>query len=259
MQIKDNYLNRRSVGWISIRVLIVFMAVTFIYTKINSSDVDWSVIDWPRNSEIVIMAVLVLMTVNWLLEAYRWQVSSRGFDTSTLKESLITVLGGLALNLVLPLTTGDAVYRIARLKDRYKAAAALAINRAIMMFITVIYGFLSIRFFALEFLNDRLLLSVFALLSVLGAGLWFMRKFLRRFIDYFSTLDCKEYLIILGVSLLRYSVFVFQFYLLLNLFLPESSVSSMLYGIGWIFFLKAVVPSIFTKGKSTVSSLVSHE
>ena len=48
---------------------------------------------------------------------------------------------------------------------------------------------------------------------------------------------------VLALSLLRYVIFTFQFYLVLSLFLPELAWYLILLGIGWIFLFRSVIPS----------------
>lgn len=242
MQIKDNYLNRKAGVWIWAKVGITALAVFFIYNRFQNQEISLKLVEWPDRSFRVIAVVVLLMVVNWSLEAFRWKVSVKVFEQVNFYESLKMVLGGLALNWVLPFTTGDAIFRLAQLKDRYHATSAMIINRGILLAITIFYGLTSINFYSADWIDFNVFAIGIPLIIVLILG--FFRKRLSRFFDYFKQIEGIDILLVSGISVLRYTVFVFQFFLLLDLFLPEASAKILLLGIGWIFFFRSVLPSI---------------
>lgn len=242
MQIKNNYLNRRSSVWIYTKVAVALLALFFVYRRFESEKIDLDTIEWPDGSLGIIGLVITLMTINWTLEALRWKYSVGVFETVSFKESLRAVLGGLAMNWVLPFTSGDAIYRLAGLQDKFKATSAMLVNRAIMMAITTIYGLISIRHYSTTILSYDVSILILLLLAIPIA--WIGQRYSHKFMNYFKEIEWFEIIVICSISILRYAVFVFQFFLLLNLFLPELSHQVLLLGIGWIFFFKSALPSI---------------
>lgn len=242
MQIKDNYLNHKSSVWIYLKIGVAVLALFFVFRKFRSNKIELGAIEWPDNSAMVIGLVFGMMLLNWSLEAARWRYSVSFFEKVSFFESLKSVLGGLALNWVMPFTTGDAIYRLTQMNDKYKTASAILINRVIMLSITMIYGMISIRFYSSPFLDFNI--SILFVLVLIIPALWIIRNRIKRFLDYFEHIQRMKIFIIVSISLFRYGVFITQFFLLLDLFLPEIANKILLLGIGWIFFFKSAIPSI---------------
>lgn len=243
MQIKDNYLNHTSSLWLWIKIAIAVLALFFVYEQFEAEHIDFWSVAWPINSVLVMAVVFSLMMINWSLEAIRWKASISVFEGVSFIDSLKSVLGGIALNWILPFTTGDALYRLAERQDKYKTAAAILINRGIMLLITLAYGLTSVWYYTNSLIDFNFLVLFVPLIGIIVV--WQLRKRINRFLTYFKQIGMSELLFVLGVSVLRYVIFVFQFFLLLNLFLPELSIETLLLGIGWVFFFKSVLPSVF--------------
>lgn len=242
MQIKDNYLIQKSLLWIVIRALIALLALYFVYLRFQSKELEISIISWPNSTIQILCVVILLMFLNWSLEAVRWKISVEVFEKISFKECVKIVLGGLALNWVLPFTSGDALYRLLPIKDKYKSASALVINRVLMLSITMLFGLVSIQFYSKNLLHIDFSFLLFLLILI--PVYWLIKKNIERFISYFKLISVAEFLQIVLISLLRYSVFTLQFYLLLALFLPEVEAKVLILGIGWIFFFRSLIPSI---------------
>ena len=242
MQIKDKYFKPKSILWFLIKSATVLMAIMFIYRRVQEDGIEVESIVWPESSLFVLSIVLLLMLLNWTLEALRWKLSLSVFEKVTLVESLQIVVSGLALNWVVPFTAGDAAYRLAWQKDKYSTTSAMFINRGFMILITTAYGLLSIHYYSKLELQANVMLISFLLVALLGA--WGLHRYGQRFLGYFKQISGGTLLSIISISLLRYVVFVLQFYLLMSLFLPLAPSVQLLYGIGWIFFFKSAIPSM---------------
>ncbi|MEM6813124.1 MAG: hypothetical protein AAF600_01895 [Bacteroidota bacterium] len=243
MQIKDNYLKRNSVRITIVKIAVTVLVIVFISDKFQSERIDIGNIKWPKNFPIHLVWVFGSMILNWSLEAIRWRISILVFETISFKESLRIVLGGLALNWIFPFASGDALIRLITIKDKYQTTSAILTNKGIMLTITSIFGFFSLWVYSKRFLyiNYVVLMIVF----VLSIILWLFRRKISKFLFYFSKVGKKEIATLSMLSVLRYLVFVVQFFFLFKLFLPEISNKVLIVGIGCIFFFKSVIPSFF--------------
>ena len=224
-------------------VVVAVLSLIFVVQRFKSERIDLSQIEWPATSFQVIGLVVLLMLLNWSLEAWRWSISIQVFEKVSFLQSLRTVLMGLAMNWVLPLTSGDALSRLMEQSDKHKTAAALVLNRAVMLSITCTYGLIALVHYGQVRLELNLVFPILLILSLVVFVL--LRKHFTRFWSYFHHMRRHDLIGIVGISLIRYAVFVFQFFLVLRLFLPELTTTVLLLGIGWIFFFRSILPSIF--------------
>ncbi|WP_424964085.1 hypothetical protein [Ekhidna sp.] len=245
MQIKNNRANYLQNRWIIglIKLLVLAGCLFFIITKLQDQSINLDEFIWPASFGFIIGLVLLLMVFNWYLEALRWKVSLQPFEAITIKNAWQVILGGLALNWVLPFTSGDLLARISQQQDKYQTTSAAMLNRGIMLCFTLILGIYGMSKVAMEYEVN----GWFALLLIFSYPVfrWLFKKSLNRFFDYFRNIDRITLIRIIGLSLARYLVFVFQFYLLLSSFLPDLSADLLVAGIGWVFLIRSVLPLFF--------------
>lgn len=209
----------------------------YIYFQIRDVSFDFHSVE-QKPFAVILILVFSFMFLNWLLEAKRWQVSV-AFESITLIESLQAVLGGLSLNWVLPFTLGDVGGRLANRTRKTMSLIAIGVNRIIILTITLCYGSISLVFFIGSnywWLLVAVILTVF-LISVISLKTDILGKsasFLRLPLLFHISL----------LTLFRYSIFTFQFYLLLSFFNPDLSTVVILMGIGWVFLFRTIIPSI---------------
>lgn len=185
------------------------------------------------------------MPLNWILEAMKWQ-RSVSEEQLSFGRALQAVLCGLALNWVVPFTLGDAGGRLWNLQERRSGVMALAVNRMISLGITGVFGGVSVLAYFGYVSFDKVLQALSAAVVLLiGVGWWGMKA---------------TYRPVLRVALLRYAVFTFQFYLLIEAFFPDLNFALILSGIGWIFLFRSFIPSIFGNfGVREASALLYFE
>lgn len=245
MQIKNNnpnYLPKPRII-ILIKLLLLVGCVFFLYTRLKDQSISFDELVLSPGFEWILLLVIPLMPINWYLEALRWKLSIDPFEPITMKEAWGSVLGGLALNWVLPFTSGDLLTRISQQRDKYQATAAVVLNRGIMLLITLAMGLYGVSFLARELdLNGWFLLGLIICVPILKV---IFKKPIKRFIAYFQELKNPTLMRIIGISFLRYAIFLTQFYLLLNAFLPSLESQLLIAGIGWIFMVRSALPLLF--------------
>jgi len=83
------------------------------------------------------------------------------------------------------------------------------------------------------------LVLVFVLIATFG---WLVRVFLK---GREQLIGMALFSKLLGLSVIRFAVFFFQFYVLLAAFNPALTMHLILAGVGWVFLFRSVVPSLF--------------
>ncbi len=244
MQIKNNLSNFIKKPWIIVitKILVLIGCLYFIFIKLNGKS-PFDNFESPDGFWIFLPLVLILMLVNWYLEALRWMISIQTFEAISISKAMKVVLSGLALNWIFPFSTGDLLARISQQHDKYKATSAAILNRGIMMIITIIVGLYGASFVAQKLESKSWLIFV-ALALILIAYLF--KERLVNFTNYFKQLKRSVVLQITSLSLLRYFIFSLQFFIMLKLFLdPSVSTQVLIGGIGWIFLARSSLPLFF--------------
>ena len=218
MQIKNNHAKNLHNSWIIglIKWILLIGCSYFIYAKLADQSISSAGLTLPHGFSWLLGVQLILMIVNWYLEAYRWKISVSQYESITMTEAWQSVLSGLALNWILPSTSGDLIARISRQQDKVQTTAATLLNRGIMLTFTLILGLYGMSFLAQKYAWNGWF--IFGLLFGLPLLKWSFKRSIDRFFRYFKELSKKTLTQIILISFLRYTVFVFQFYLLLDLF-----------------------------------------
>jgi uncharacterized membrane protein YbhN (UPF0104 family) len=244
MQIKNNHPNNlqnsRLIGLA--KVFLLGGCLYFLISKLQDQSIDFTRSDLPDQFALTVIIVLVLMILNWYLEALRWKVSLQSTEPISMQQAWKVILGGLALNWILPFTSGDLLARVSQQQDKYQATSAAILNRGVMLCFTLMIGIYGTSYLAEGYQWNWWLGVVFIVVLQLG---YIVRKPLARFLQYFKQLRRNELVLIFGLSLLRYVVFVFQFFLLLTAFLPMLPSDVIIAGIGWIFLIRTAIPLFF--------------
>jgi hypothetical protein len=226
LQINHYLDNKKGLLWV-IRGVIFLTCIGFIGYKLQGVSFEWPKMD--ATLILILGIVILLMPLNWYLESERWRISVPQDQLSS-GEAFRVILSGLALNWAMPFTAGDAFARISPSKDWKKTAVALAVNRVVMLSITLLFGVCSVIYFfrILEAYRLVLIVSLSILLVVVG-----------------SNLLTTQHLRIMLISLFRYLIFTLQFFILFHYFNPDLGLQVILLGIGWIFLFKTALPSVF--------------
>ena len=189
--------------------------------------------------------VILLMVVNWGLEAKKWQLLMRPIQSLSYKRAFRAVFSGQALALGTPNRVGEYVGRIVYMNDgnRLRALSLSAVGSVAQVLVTFFIGFWGLMYVYFLLRNNLSLthsLSIVWLTSLLTVvfsstvflGLfyynlaWLTKVFERipfvakysYFIQKLETLYRKELTNILLLSFLRYSVYVLQYLLLYTFF-----------------------------------------
>ena len=180
-------------------------------------------------------AVLILMIVNWGLEAKKWQVLLRRITPIAYSKAFVSTLSGITVSFFTPNRMGEFLGRVLHVDkdDRIKASLSSVLGSLSQTIVTIIIGAIC----AANIITDHLdwaaeypilfwtilllLLTIFLLLffrSDLLAKFLSNMNVIKRYSEQLSVLSqysTGEKMTILCYSLLRYVVFSLQFLILL--------------------------------------------
>ncbi len=267
---------------------LLFLVLAYLLYKqiVQQPDLD---IRWIqiKNSwkQPLFWIVVVMLFLNWGLEALKWQLLLSPLEKISLLKSLKSVFTGCSITMVTPNRTGEFGGRIlfVRPENRIKAISATIVGSISQLTITIIFGVIAIIILKNETANYKLikdlpwifnqyvllfsstigllLLLFFFRLNILVnylSGVSFLKK-ISQHISFLKFFNRKILLRILLYSLLRYLVFILQYIFLLHVLQVE--IDGMLcFGLLAVFYLvMAILPTIgFTElpVRATTSVLI---
>jgi hypothetical protein len=216
--------------------------------------------------------ILLLMMVNWGVEARKWQVLMKPLQRLTWWKAYKATLTGLAFALNTPNRVGEYGGRVLYIEEgkRIRAISLTIVGSMSQFLITLLFGcggliyLLNLPLEATALSNDEsysfwigLLLNIVVVCCAVGLLVYFKLGWLIRMIDklpalkaltpHIAVLEELNYGFLLRVcslSLTRYIVFVFQYVLMLQLMQVDVSVWQAFWLVTVMFLILAVVPTI---------------
>lgn len=249
--------------WKLISFFIPFVVILEIGRR-NSMELEglWNALQLHEKGLMV--WVVLLMPVNWGLEAYKWYYLMRHFGFRlTYLHSYKTTLTGLAYSLVLPGGIGEYMGRAEAIPngEGWKGAGVLSIARIAQLYATVLFGGLTLGLFLWHKQYLWLLTGLIFFVSVCWffflystrIAVWLTKKLSGSYsfltdLLYPWTQHGMEKPIVFVVSAIRYIVFTLQFYLILLVLGVKESTIDVLSGISSAFMLKSFFPSFLDLG-----------
>ncbi|MCX6207721.1 MAG: lysylphosphatidylglycerol synthase domain-containing protein [Bacteroidetes bacterium] len=218
-----------------------------------------------------IVLVIVLMFLNYGIEARKWQILINRIENIGFGKAFKATLTGQAFAINTINRSGDFVGRILYLQEgnRLRAVALSLIGSMSQILATFFFGFValaSLKFSMSSQLNllvglsevwqNALLITLFIGILVftifyynISIFIQFVEKipFMTRFkflIEKLEALHWRELTRILCLSVARYVVFIVQYVLLLRVFGMESDLLNIMMMVSVFFLVMAVIPSI---------------
>jgi len=222
-----------------------------------------------NRSFILLFFVFCLMLLNWGIEARKWQLAIRNIQRLTFFRAYKATFTGTTLAFFTPNRMGEYMGRIFFIEKgkRIKAISLTIVCSMAQLLVTLAAGFIGASYlkgFLLSkspghdsgtWINVIMLVSAAALvvLSVfyfrlrwitsLIAGMPQMNKYVA-YVKVLDNFNATILLRILSLCVFRYCVFVFQYYLLFQLFGVEVNWWQTFWSISVVFVILAIVPSI---------------
>ena len=213
------------------------------------------------------VAIVVLMWVNWGLEALKWKLSVKPVQEISFGKALQAILSGVSFSVSTPNRIGEYLGRVLYMNEgnRLKTISITIVGSISQLIITLLAGLIGLVFLRQEILDRQLMSAiwmnvvVYGVLTVLtGLLLFYFRlSWLIRWLDRIPGMKRFTYLVealenfhpglllrLLLLSLLRFGVFILQYWLCFQLFDVQLNVSQTLWTISVAFLVMAVIPTI---------------
>lgn len=216
-------------------------------------------------------AAVALMSVNWGIEARKWQLLLRQIEKVSFAKAFYSVLTGVSISVNTPNRVGEYGGRILYLRpeNRLKAISLNMVTSVSQLIVTVVMGMIGVLYLDSHFptrLLDahgltgvliRVLLYGGLGFSILTILLYFRLSWLVRLLEtipalkrvrpYIEVLDHYEWPILvsmLTLSLVRFVVFVTQYLLLFRLLQVDVQWWQGFWAVSVLFLILAVIPTI---------------
>lgn len=247
-------------------VLFLWMAYS-LYHQIQRQDNLQSTLhtlfsEWNGTKLMLLSGILLLMVLNWTIEAKKWQWLLIGTESITLWKSLQSVLTGVAVSIMTPNRIGEYMGRILYLRNVHKiqGITVTIVGSFAQLIITGSLGIIGLLAYLIHINQAMWLYILLGSSVVLCIGLIMLYfnlnvlvKLTQRFslfkkitlyIEVVKRFDQRQLLNILFISFLRYIVYSIQFVLLMKLCLVDISFFTLITTIWLIFWAMAIVPTI---------------
>lgn len=243
-----------------------------IYTQIqrqpNLEDA-WHTIRQSISSSLAwnLVGVILLMIVNWSFEAIKWKISVKDIQQVGFFKALKAVLSGVSFSVSTPNRVGEYLGRVLYMDDgnRLKTISITIVGSISQLIITLLMGAIGLIVLkpAIEaghiispMWMNVILYGVIAVL--IGLTLFYFKlSWLIKLVDRLPGSKKFVYLVkalegfgatlllkLLSLSLLRFIVFIVQYYLLFRLFSVELSWMQCFWTVSVSFLVMAVIPTI---------------
>lgn len=252
-----------------IKVAIVALAMWFVVSKVNNQKnlAEFKnlmqTID-PMLLRLVLAVVVLFMFINWFLEVVKWRYLSRRIEPLGLWKAIKSVFCGLTWAIFTPNRIGEYGGRVMLLKPENRATGAVAMGVGLFaqLVLTSVFGALSIAWFITTFIETPAAvdLGVWMIAIIYGLGFIILYfnvswvdylvgkiKFLEKIKPFFAVLEdysIRELAYVLWLSACRFAIFTSQYIILMEVFLPELPMLSMVLLIFILFFIQSAVPSL---------------
>lgn len=246
-------------------ILFVWLAYS-LYHQIKSQDrleesLHSLLQEWTPAKIIGIVAVFLLMLVNWGIESKKWQMLLKHTEQLNFARAFQSVLMGLAISIITPNRIGEYLGRILYLKNtnKLKGISITIIGSFAQILVTSVFGVLGLLFYLYAVDQSAWLYGWLALSFVMACFMFYMLfhlelvvnfcqriPWLKKISVYIEVIKRYERITLIKLILFataRYLVYSTQFFLLLYIthqfFLPAKTFA----GIWLLFWIIAVVPS----------------
>lgn len=213
------------------------------------------------------MIAVVLIAVNWGLEAWKWMISVRTIYPVKFLQAFKAVLSGVSFSVTMPNRIGEYLGRVLYLPEgnRLKTISVTLVGSFAQLLVTLvtgIFGLVILKSSLLQQFPEWTLWFQFILYGlILAAAVMILMYFnvsgtvslFNRWIrnpkyvflvEALQSFDSRLLRQILFLSFVRYLVFIIQYILIFYLFEVNVSISNIATVMSVVFLAMAIIPSI---------------
>ena len=215
-----------------------------------------------------LIAVIILMLVNWSLEALKWKISVQQVQPVSFLKSLKAIFSGVSFSVTTPNRMGEYFGRVLYMNEgnRLKVISLTILGSISQLIITLLFGVAGLILLKGKIISSGLSgwptwinlvitgsLIVLFFLTVFYFRLGWLIKWIDKLpwikkyswlINELEKLNATLLVKLLSVSALRYFVFGLQYYLLIRFFGVEVTWWQGFWSMAIVFFIMAVIPTI---------------
>ncbi len=264
MQVSKIYASSKSnavTQWVLfVKFMLSCVVFGYILYTVYTSNLQWeSLLFVARGSApVYLLFALLLVPVNWCLEAVKWQYLCKKVEPISFKKALASVLSGVGISLFVPQIAADASGRMLYLKSKSRLASsgAMLSGHYAQFVVTVLAGSISVFYlvhnydvpgrlgwslalFVLDVLLIIALLASANLLSAVNRIAWLQKVLAGR---SFAEASINDVLVATILSISRYIIFVIQFLALLVLVEVSLPIMVLCMGVAFVFMAKTLMP-----------------
>lgn len=248
-----------------IKLSIVVGAFYFIYNKLtNNNTLDFSEFIGFLSKNNVFSAknisfLIILSLFNWFFEILKWKYLVSTIKNISFFEALQQSLGSLTASLFTPNRIGEYGAKAIYFAKQYRKKVMLLnlISNVMQMSITAVLGCIGFWFFTSKYSIEidyyrlsrfGIIMAVVILFSVFGLKQkrYKIKGFQpERIWSFIKNLSLKIKILGIVLSLIRYAIFSFQFFFLLQLFNVNIDYIDAMIVITSMYLIASIVPSIF--------------
>lgn len=247
-----------------VKLCIVIAAFCLIINKLTAHDqLDFSSFgDHLLSNGVLTLRnlsfLLALTFLNWFFEILKWKILVSRFATITFKDAAEQSLGSFTASLITPNRIGEygakALYYLSA--QRKKVLLLNLLGNFYQLAATILFGVwgywvLSQQYaqFALQkpmllLLGCCLSISIFAVISM-KTKIKIKGIVLNGLLNFIQNTSILLKAKVFGIAMLRYLIFTFQFYCLLQMFGYQIGYSEVMPFIASMYLLSSVIPNIF--------------
>ncbi len=200
---------------------------------------------------LIFALLMLLMGLNWMVEAKKWQILARGVQRISFASALKAILAGISMDAVLPFGAGAVGSKLLSLdgSGKQKLLAPVIMVQGIQSFWTVAFGLVGVSQLAgytnvFSIYGDLHTVIFVSLIGIIVFIVWWIfwpetRKYLLHSV---KSISLRIWGVITLLSLVRYVIFFVQLMVLSVYLAPEIPVFVLIGCITWMFFAKTIVP-----------------
>jgi len=267
-------LSKKTIGFL-LKIGIVAFALFFLYEQLTAKSSieqfnNTDVLQQIKGHYIILIIIVLMMFLNWFLEALKWQFLIKKIEEISFSRSVRAVFSGITVSAFTPNRVGEYGGRVFCLEkaDRIQAVFITIIGSMAQLITTIFFGSIGIlllpslmpeftQILSLMEYSYPILVFVFLLLNSLLIFIYLNTsvlslllsriKFLNKYEKYnsvFSFYSVEELAKVLLFSVARYAVFSTQFFILLHVFGVVINYTDALVLIMTMLFVISVIPTI---------------
>lgn len=213
------------------------------------------------------LLIILLMFFNWGLEALKWKWSVRDIQEISFARAFRAVLSGVSFAVSTPNRVGEYLGRMLYMKEgnRLRTISITIVGSISQLIITCLMGLIALLVLKKDLVDAGLLTTPWMNMVISGTGftlfilliIYFRLSWItalaekipgaKKYLYLVKALDSLSPILLwqmLGLSFLRYMVFIAQYALVFPIFAVDARLWEVCWGVSLSFLVMAAVPTI---------------